>query len=158
MYDNELAGALSIEGLGNDIESLPELAGAHPGTGAKLVREALTKTRRYALPLSTAFGTTTGSTLTGQVQNQPQLLFRMERVVIDPGCAPSFDLTDIVIGKDSGFVATGSLPASTFTQDAVSVMLGLQTSQGGTSVAILFTNVSLAAARFRATGIGIALQ
>lgn len=125
--------------------------------GASVVRKRkATKSRKYVLSLDSS--STIAAAASSNVQNQPQVLFRPERLMIDATLAASFLVNSFVIGKNSQFAASGSVPASMFAQTAVGGTLKLDTAQVSALVVLNVTNTSAGALRFTAGLIGQAIE
>jgi hypothetical protein len=90
------------------------------------------------------------------IQQQPQDLFRPERLVIPSDIAFFFSLTDFKIGQKTVFTATGQLPCATFAEGAMGVRLLPDTSNIGNTVTLSATNTDSSSRTFRAAVIGTA--
>ena len=105
------------------------------------------------------FGLTAIAAGAQQIINaNPQVNFRPSRLVIPDNVAPSFQVNDLKIGMRSQFVAPGSLPAASFTQQAVGTAMALDTVNVGQFVTLDVTNTSVQAANFTASLFGCTLD
>lgn len=111
--------------------------------------------REYAL----GFGSTSVAGLgSANINVQPQVIFRPERLVIPSNVAPDFLITDIKIGKNSQLVSTGALPAVMFSESAFGVRLKMDTAQVSMFVTISVTNQSPHARNFQGGLVGPAVE
>lgn len=108
-----------------------------PGSGPSVASRSYSKGRSLVLPLSSS-GTVAASTTT-TITARPQTLFRPERLVIQDS-GGNFTVNDLKIGKNSQFVAAGSLPSAVFAANAFGVRLKMDTCQVAMDVAINVTN------------------
>lgn len=92
------------------------------------------------------------------ITQQPQILFRSERLVIPSDIAGQFILQELLCGKDNMFAASGAVHARTFDERAVGVRLSLATSQVSQQIVMRVQNIGGAGARFFATMIGTAIE
>lgn len=127
-------------------------------SGKRIVRtRGPTKSREYPLGFdSGAVLILAGANAT--ITQNPQVPFKGRRITVAASTAASFVITDIRVGKNSQLVATGNIPAETFSQTAQGVQMSLDTCQVSMQLQILITNISLAPARFLATIIGDAVE
>lgn len=136
----------------------PLVVGARPYAvpgGASLLSRKPTKSRQLSLPLSSN-GTVAATTQT-TVQNQPQVVFRPERLIIsDPSAY--FTVQDLKVGKDSQFIAPGSQPSAVWAPGSFGVRLKMDTCQVSMIIAITVTNTDSAAHAFLASVIGPAVM
>lgn len=93
-----------------------------------------------------------------QVTQQPQTIFRPNRLVVPQAIAPSFTIDDVRIGKNSQFVAAGGVPAEAFSGVAVSVEIQFDTCQVSQTIVLTVTNQSQSALDFRAMMLGTSLE
>ena len=137
---------------------MAQFARAKLAANQTLVRsQSYEKTREY--PIGFDSGTTLiAAGAQASITVRPQIPFRGERLVVPSDIAGSFTIDDIRVGKNSQFVATGSVPARTFQETGVGVRLSLDTCQVSMDLVLVATNISLASARFRATMIGRAVE
>lgn len=102
--------------------------------------------------LAVAAGASTSAT-----QN-PQVIFRPQRLVVAATNAPSFTVDDIKVGNKSQLVANGSIPADAFIPNASDgIELLMDTCQVSQDLIVEVTNQSAGALDFRAAFIGQAL-
>lgn len=92
------------------------------------------------------------------ITKQPQTIFRPNRFVVPQAIAPSFLIDDIKVGKNSQFIASGSIPAESMSQMAFSVELQFDTAAVSQQIVIEVTNLTLAGVRFTATMFGTSLE
>lgn len=96
---------------------------------------------------------------TASVINNPQVVFKSERLVVPSDIGGSFVIDDVIVGKNSQFASNAvGIPARTFDERGVGVGLAGDTAQISQNVIIKVTNTSGAPARFRATIIGPAVE
>ncbi len=128
-----------------------------PGPGQVLVRESFpTKNRRYPLGFDSTVVVPSGSQAT--INSQPQVTFRVERVVIPSDIGGSFVVDDIIVGKNSQLANEVPLPARIFDERAEGVQLRGDTAQTSQNVVMKVTCIAGASIRFRAAVIGTALD
>lgn len=108
------------------------------------------------IPLGFDSGANIAAGATATISTNPQVLFRPQRFVVPASIASSFTVDDIKIGNQSMFPNSTPNPAETFSQLGVGVGMKLRTAQIAMAVSVDVTNISGAAARFRATMIGTA--
>lgn len=90
------------------------------------------------------------------VISRPQENYRPEKLLVDPGSAPSFQITDIRVGNRSQLLNNVALPATAFIPNASGNSIALDDVQGTQDVTLVVTNISAAAARFLAAMTGTA--
>lgn len=165
--------------IGDEIERLMSAAGADSAMPSKLQRLAQTMrmarevdpravsvvdrpaTRRREYPLgfeSVTPGGIAGLGGTEVVRADPQISFRGERFVVPSDISLFFSIEDIIIGKNSQFVSSGPVPASTFSEVAVGVRLNLDTANVGNLISIRVRNIGPDPLIFRATLIGTGVE
>lgn len=110
---------------------------ALPGTGPAVASRGYSKGRSLVLPLSS--NGTVAASATATITTRPQTLFRPERLVVQDSSG-NFTINDLKIGKNSQFVAAGSLPSAVFAANAFGVRLKMDTCQVAMDVAINVTN------------------
>ena len=91
--------------------------------GLLLKKTAPTKSRRF--PLGFASVGTVAATTSATIVSRPQVLFRGERLVVPSDIAGDFTIDDVKVGKDSQFVAEGSIPARALQEDGIDVYFHL---------------------------------
>jgi len=164
--------------IGDEIERLMSAAGAADSMPSKLQRLAQTMrmarevdpravsvvdrpaTRRREYPLGFE-SVTPGGILPGAsevVRADPQISFRGERFVVPSDISLFFSIDDIIVGKNSQFVSSGPVPASTFSEVAVGVRLNLDTANVGNLISIRVRNIGPDPLVFRATLIGTGVE
>jgi len=111
--------------------------------------------REYALGLGS---TSVQGNSSANINVQPQVIFRPERLVVPSNLAVDFLLTDIKVGKNSQLVSTGALPAVVFTETAFGVRLKMDTCQISMFVTVSVTNQNPAARNFQGAIIGPAVE
>ena len=111
--------------------------------------------REYALGLGSTSVTGTSS---ANINVQPQVIFRPERLVVPSNIAVDFLITDIKVGKNSQLVSTGALPAVMFTENAFGVRLKMDTAQISMFVTISVTNQNPSARNFQGGLVGPAVE
>jgi hypothetical protein len=90
------------------------------------------------------------------VISRPQENYRPEKLLCDPGSAPSFQVADIRIGNRSQLLNAVPLPATMFIPNASGNAIALDDVQGTQDIVIVVVNFSAAAARFLAGMTGTA--
>jgi hypothetical protein len=111
--------------------------------------------REYALGLGS---TSVAGTSSANINVQPQVIFRPERLVVPSNLAVDFLITDIKVGKNSQLVSTGALPAVMFTEQAFGVRLKMDTAQISMFVTVSVTNQNPAARNFQGGLVGPAVE
>ena len=111
--------------------------------------------REYALGLGS---TSVSGSSSANINVQPQVIFRPERLVVPSNIAVDFLITDIKVGKNSQLVSTGALPAVMFTENAFGVRLKMDTAQISMFVTISVTNQNPAARNFQGGLVGPAVE
>lgn len=111
--------------------------------------------REYALGLGST--SVMGST-SANINVQPQVVFRPERLVIPSNVAIDFLLTDLKVGKNSQLASTGAVPAIAFSEQAFGVRLKMDTAQISMFVTISVTNQNPNARNFQGVIIGPAVE
>lgn len=125
-------------------------------SGSLMDTRGPTKAREY--PLGFASATTVAAGASAVITAQPQVPFRIDRLVVPSDIAGLFTIDDLKVGKNSNFAATGSVPARIFQENGVGVTLKGDTAQVSMLVTINVTNISGGAATFRAAVIGPAVE
>jgi hypothetical protein len=113
------------------------------------------QSREYALGLGS---TSVSGSSSANINVQPQVIFRPERLVVPSNLAVDFLITDIKVGKNSQLVSTGALPAVMFTEVAFGVRLKMDTCQISMFVTISVTNQNPAARNFQGGIVGPAVE
>lgn len=135
----------------------PQLAQRIRARNAVLVnRDVAYKLREY--PLGFDSGVAVGAGLVATITSQPQIPFRVERLVVPSDIAGSFVLEDFIVGKNPQLANSTPVPARVFDERAVGVRLSGDTAQVSQNVTIRCQNISGAGVRFRAAVIGSALD
>ena len=111
--------------------------------------------REYALGLGS---TSVAGNSSANINVQPQVIFRPERLVVPSNIAVDFLITDIKVGKNSQLVSTGALPAVMFTENAFGVRLTMDTAQISMFVTISVTNQNPNARNFQGGLVGPAVE
>lgn len=111
--------------------------------------------REYALGLGS---TSVAGNSSANINVQPQVIFRPERLVVPSNLAVDFLITDIKVGKNSQLVSTGALPAVMFTEVAFGVRLKMDTCQIAMFVTVSVTNQNPAARNFQGGIVGPAVE
>lgn len=96
--------------------------------------------------------------MSANINVQPQVVFRPERLEIPPEVARDFLITDIKVGKNSQLVSTGALPGLMFTENAFGVRLKMDTAQISMFVTISVTNQNPNARNFQGGLVGPAVE
>jgi hypothetical protein len=111
--------------------------------------------REYALGLGS---TSVSGASSANINVQPQVIFRPERLVVPSNVAVDFLITDIKVGKNSQLASTGALPAVMFTETAFGVRLKMDTAQISMFVTISVTNQNANARNFQGGLVGPAVE
>jgi len=111
--------------------------------------------REYALGLGSTAVTGNSS---ANINVQPQVIFRPERLVVPSNIAVDFLITDIKVGKNSQLVSTGALPAVMFTEQAFGVRLKMDTAQISMFVTVSVTNQNAQSRNFQGGLVGPAVE
>ena len=111
--------------------------------------------REYALGLGS---TSVSGSSSANINVQPQVIFRPERLVIPSNLAVDFLITDIKVGKNSQLVSTGALPAVMFTEVAFGVRLKMDTCQISMFVTLSVTNQNPSARNLQGGIVGPAVE
>ena len=113
------------------------------------------QSREYALGLGS---TSVSGSSSANINVQPQVIFRPERLVIPSNLAVDFLITDIKVGKNSQLVSTGALPAVMFTEVAFGVRLKMDTCQISMFVTLSVTNQNPSARNLQGGIVGPAVE
>ncbi len=124
-------------------------------SGSLLRSVAPRSSREYALGLGS---TSVAGNSSANINVQPQVIFRPERLVVPSNIAVDFLITDIKVGKNSQLVSTGALPAVMFTENAFGVRLKMDTAQISMFVTISVTNQNPNARNFQGGLVGPAVE
>ncbi len=111
--------------------------------------------REYALGLGS---TSVAGNSSANINVQPQVIFRPERLVVPSTLAVDFLITDIKDGKNSHLGSTGALPAVMVTEQAFGVRLTKDTAQIAMFVTVSVTNQTPAARNFQGGLVGPAVE
>jgi len=137
-------------------QMMAALAQRRAMAGALMDTRGPTKAREYPLGFATAAAVGAGAS--GIATAQPQVPFRIDRLVVPSDIAGLFTIDDLKVGKNSQFAATGAVPARIFQENGVGVCLKGDTAQVSMLVTLNVTNISGGAATFRAAVIGPAVE
>jgi hypothetical protein len=107
-----------------------------------------TNARRF--PLGFESNGTVANAATVNITSRPQVLFKGQRLVIPSDIAGDFTLDDLKVGKDSQFVAEGSIPGRVLQENATQVEFDLDTAQISQDITLIVTNIGGAPRTFRA--------
>ena len=75
-----------------------------------------------------------------RISNTFKRLFARNRLVVPSTIAAFFDITDVKIGQQTQFVASGALPATIFSEVGVGVRLKGDTANLGNTIVVSVTN------------------
>ncbi len=131
------------------------LAARRANAGAMLRSVPPRSAREYALGLGS---TAVAGNSSANINVQPQVIFRPERLVVPSNIAVDFLITDIKVGKNSQLVSTGALPAVMFTENAFGVRLKMDTAQISMFVTVSVTNQNPAVRNFQGGLVGPAVE
>jgi hypothetical protein len=163
MIGDELVGD---EDVGDDDVADAELIGALRRAGkhkaAAAVAAGRTKGmrsprnflwRRQALGVNgTAVIAPTASTT---ITSFPQSDFKAKRLIVSSDIAFDFDITETKVGQQSQLVSAGAMPASAFSEVAVSAYVDWDTANLGNQISLIVTNVGAVNRSWRAAIIGL---
>jgi hypothetical protein len=158
--DNDILGALMQKRAGKSRNAKKQaLANAlmrrRVQDGAVLRSVPPRNAREYALGLGS---TSVLGNSSANINVQPQVIFRPERLVVPSNLAVDFLITDIKVGKNSQLVSTGALPAVMFTEQAFGVRLKMDTAQISMFVTVSVTNQNVQARNFQGGLVGPAVE
>jgi hypothetical protein len=148
-----IVGAAAQKAASNAMKSA--LANRRAQSGSLLRSLPPRSSREYALGLGS---TNVAGSSSANINVQPQVIFRPERLVIPSNIAPDFLITDIKVGKNSQLVSTGALPAVGFTETAFGVRLKMDTCQISMFVTLTVTNQNVVAKNFQGMIVGPAVE
>lgn len=155
---DEIIGAAARrrnKGRGN--AGLARALAARRAMGGALVQQrGAVKSREAVLGFDS--GANVAAAANSRVQAQPQVVFRVDRLVVPSDIAGSFTIDDLIVGKNSQFAAAAAVPARIFQENGVGVTLRGDTAQVSQVVTISATNQSGGALRFRAAVIGPSIE
>lgn len=123
--------------------------------GVALQERGPTKARCYPLGFE-HLNVPAGNTVT--VTSQPQVAFRVERLVVPSDIAGSFIFQDVIVGKNSQFANDQPVPARVFDEGGFGMRLRGDTAQTTMNVSLRVTNISGAQTTFRAAVVGTAVE
>jgi hypothetical protein len=155
--DSDLIGAFlrSKKNSGRQHAAAQALMRKRVAAGALLRGVPPRNAREYALGLGS---TSVAGSSSANINVQPQVIFRPERLVVPSNLAVDFLITDIKVGKNSQLVSTGALPAVMFTEVAFGVRLKMDTCQISMFVTISVTNQNPSARNFQGGIVGPAVE
>lgn len=155
--EEDLLGAIlrKKRGKGNKRAMARELLRRRVNSGTLLRSVSPRSSREYALGLGS---TSVAGNSSANINVQPQVIFRPERLVIPSNIAMDFLITDIKVGKNSQLVSTGALPGLMFTENAFGVRLKMDTAQISMFVTISVTNQNPNARNFQGGLVGPAVE
>lgn len=157
LLEAESSGQIEIVGAQMDPSTEAAVRQRLISKGAVLVnREERYKLREFPLGFDSEANVAAGATVT--VTTQPQIPFRVERLVVPSDLAGSFVVEELTVGKNPQLAAVVGVPARVFDERAVGVRLRGDTAQVSQNVSLRITNISGAPVRFRACVIGASLD
>ena len=113
-----------------------------------VVDDPPTNARRFPLGFESTGPIASGASVT--ITSRPQVLFKGQRLVLPSDIAGDFTIDDLKVGKDSQFVAEGSIPGRVLQENATMVDFDLDTAQISQDISIIITNIGGAPRTFRA--------
>lgn len=113
---------------------------------------------RLILPVSLPVGTTVAAGATQVITANPQMLFRVERIIISSILAPNFVIDDIKVGNRSQFVQQGVIPAVAFTETSFDAYVKMATLEPAIDFVLQVVNITLGASAFFAMALGQAVR
>jgi hypothetical protein len=132
------------------------LAARQAATSTLVRQSSPVKGRHYVLGFDSVANVAAGAALA--IVQQPQVIFRPERVVVPASIAPNFLILDLRVGKNSQFASANAVPAEMFSQTAFGVDLKCDTAQVSQVITMNVQNISAAAVRFIAAISGEAVE
>lgn len=114
--------------------------------------------KRHYLPLNLTAGTTVAAGATGNLQNNPQRLFKPSRLVIPSDVAGLFSVLNIFIGVKPQLVATGGMPARLFSEQSFDSGFEGDTAQISQAVSVQIQNNSLGTSPIQAAMRGLTVM
>ena len=153
--DDSLGAALRRKKHNKNAAMAQALLRRRVANGAILRSVAPRNAREYALGLGS---TSVAGNSSANINVQPQVIFRPERLVVPSNIAVDFLITDIKVGKNSQLVSTGALPAVMFTEQAFGVRLKMDTAQISMFVTVSVTNQNPQARNFQGGLVGPAVE
>jgi hypothetical protein len=96
------------------------------------------KDRRF--PIGFASVGTVAASATQLVTSRPQILFRPERLIVPATVAANFNIADIRVGKNSQFVQSTPIAASSFSEVAVGTDMRLDPCLPGNDITVSVQN------------------
>lgn len=124
--------------------------------GALVSRRGPTKAREYPIGFDSV--TNVAAAATSVLTQNPQVVYRPERLVVPAATAAFFQISDIRVGKNSQLVATGNIPAAIFSENSFGVRLKMDTCQVSQDLIVEAVNFDGAAHRFIAGMVGEAIE
>lgn len=134
---NELFGA---DAPSKNMTLARKVALARAAGGVVTRRKVNTEFRDQPLPITP---TTLASGTAADIELRPQRTFRLKRLVVSSVIAPYFNITNLTVGQDPQFVATGQIPATAFSEVAVGVGLRGSTANLGTTIVVSVLNIEV---------------
>lgn len=157
MLQAEASGQYEIVGAAAPSADDPSMARAIERRDAVVVQQRRDmKLREYPLGFDSLAPVPAAATAT--IATQPQVLFRVERLVVPSDIAGAFVVEELTVGKNPQLASLTAVPARIYDERAVGVRLKGDTAQVSMNVSLRVTNVSGAAVRFRAAVIGAAID
>lgn len=156
--DDDILGAIIRRAKKGDAKKRAmarDLLRRRVNSGALLRSVTPRSSREYALGLGS---TSVAGASSANINVQPQVIFRPERLVVPSNVAVDFLITDIKVGKNSQLASTGALPAVMFTETAFGVRLKMDTAQISMFVTISVTNQNANARNFQGGLVGPAVE
>lgn len=150
--DPRVRGALARAHRSGQASMARKVAQAKAAGGLVVQQKPNTFAGEQVLPLSTA--TAVGAGLPDTAEGRPQRTIRCDRFVVPSTLSAFFTITQINVGQEPQFVATGIIDAEIFSQSAFGVELKGSTATLGTVVSVGVINIDVAAHQFRAAIIG----
>ena len=124
--------------------------------GALVRRMGPTKAREYPIGFDSV--TNVAAAATSVLTQNPQVVYRPERLVVPAATAAFFQISDIRVGKNSQLVATGNIPAAIFSETSFGVRLKMDTCQVSQDLIVEAVNFDGAGHRFIAGMVGEAVE
>lgn len=152
LMEEALIGAKGRRGRGRRFRQGRGRRGRGRRFGTTVVRKKQQTAYSWPVPIDSITNVNPGTSRS--ITTNPQKLFKPERLVVPSNLASLFTIDDIKVGTRSQFAANGSLPASTFSEQAVAVPLDIETVQAAIDLVTDVTNISGGAVRFRGSWIG----
>lgn len=121
---------------------------AAPMSGLRIRETEPKQGRVFTIGLKTSSSVAAAASATANAN--PQDPFAVRKVIVPATVAPNFEITDIKVGSISQLASPDPIPAEAFIPDSVNCDVRFDTAQIAQTIQFAVTNISSAAAIFRA--------